>query len=101
MNAEKAMGLLSAVAIGIFVLAIVLSLTYQGTAASANQIATSYGTNSGVYANYTKYVSPLPNTFAQNLPLVIIAIVFAVVIGIIVGLYARGKMGASGSGGVM
>ena len=92
--------MLSAVAIGIFVLAIVLSLTYQGTAASSNQIATTYGTGSGVYANYTKYVSPLPNTFAQNLPLVIIAIVFAVVIAIIVGMYL-GKKSSSGSGGVM
>jgi cobalamin synthase len=101
MNADKAMGLLSAVAIGIFVLAIVLSLTYQGVASAGNQIVSTYGANSGVAANYTKYVTPLPNTFAQNLPLVIIAIVFAVVIGIIVGLYARGKLGGGSiSGGV-
>ena len=85
------------VGIGIFILILILSLSYQGYAQSANQIGTTYGTGSGVYANYTKYAGPLPNTFGGALQLAVFALVFiAIILAIVGALRGGGGVGVSG-----
>ena len=103
------------VGIGIFVLVLILSLTYQGYAATNNQIFTQYcktgststtcalGTNDlggGVTTNFTKYAGPLPNTFGGSLQLAVFALVFIAVILAVVGAL-RGGSGGGGSGGFL
>jgi hypothetical protein len=85
------------VGIGIFVLILILSLAYQGYAQSANQITTTYGTQLGVAANYTKYAGPLPNTFGGALQLAVFALVFiAIILAIVGALRGGGSVGVSG-----
>ena len=81
------------VGIGIFVLVLVLSLTYQGYAQSANQMAVSGYV--GATANFTKYAGALPNTFGGALQLAVFALVFIAVILAVVGAL-RGGTGTSG-----
>ena len=82
------------VGIGIFVLVLILSLTYQGYAQAANQIQASGFT--GAYTNFTKYAAPLPNTFAGALQLAVFALVFIAVILAVVGALRGGSAGTSG-----
>ena len=87
------------VGIGIFVLVLILSLTYQGYAQSANQLQTQYGGNNpqnGVVTNYTKYAGPLPNTYAGALQLAVFALVFIAIILAVVGALRGGTGGQGG-----
>ena len=88
---SEAMDQIIYVGIGIFVLVLILSLTYQGYAQSANQITQSGFT--GAASNFSKYAGPLPNTYASNLGLAITALVLFVVIAIIAGLFLNQKGG--------
>jgi hypothetical protein len=96
------------VGIGIFVLILILSLTYQGYGATNNQIqsqwciagkATCLGANtlSGITSNYTMYAGPLPNTFGGALQLAVFALVFiAIILAIVGALRGGGAIGQSG-----
>ena len=100
------------VGIGIFVLVLIMSLSYQGYATSANVIQQSSciagradclganQLNGGVYTNYTKYAGPLPNTFGGALQLAVFALVFIAIILAIVGAL-RGGGGTGTSGGFL
>jgi len=82
------------VGIGIFVLVLVLSLTYQGYAQSANQMATAGYV--GATTNFTKYAGTLPNTFGGALQLAVFALVFIAVILAVVGALRGNGGGQSG-----
>ena len=82
------------VGVGIFVLVLILSLTYQGYAQAANQMATSGFV--GATANFTKYAGPLPNTFGGALQLAVFALVFIAVILAVLGALRGGNIGTSG-----
>jgi len=82
------------VGIGIFVLVLILSLTYQGYAQAANQISLSGFT--GAATNFTKYAGPLPNTFGGALQLAVFALVFIAVILAVLGALRGGGIGTSG-----
>ena len=106
------------VGIGVFVLVLLLSLTFQGYAQSNNQIIqgsfTCSGTsnvcstnpsnvffanvvNYGYAANYSKYAGPLPNTFGGSLQLAVFALVFiAVILAVVGALRGEGSSGFSG-----
>ena len=95
------------VGIGIFVLVLVLSLTYQGYAQSANQIQQTYckagtactGANDlsyGTITNFTKYAGTIPNTFGGSLQLAVFALVFIAVILAVVGALRGNGGGTSG-----
>lgn len=88
------------VGVGIFILILVLDLSFQGYAQGANQIGVSYGTSSGIYKNYTAYAGPLPNTFGGALQLAVFALVFIAIILAIVGAL-RGGGAVGGSGGFL
>jgi len=98
------------VGIGIFVLVLILSLTYQGYAQTANQMTTQgciAGGNCAIPANqipgfygasvnFTKYAGPLPNTFGGALQLAVFALVFIAVILAVLGALRGGGIGTSG-----
>ena len=105
------------VGIGLFVLVLVLSLTYQGYAQANSQLSNTYlecntysnvqecstvagnvffgNAVSPVSLNFTKYGGPLPNTYAGALQLAVFALVFIAVILAVVGAL-RGGTGTSG-----
>ena len=93
---SEAMDQIIYVGIGIFVLVLILSLTYQGYAQSANQIQQSGFT--GASTNFSKYAGPLPNTFGGALQLAVFALVFIAVILAVVGALRGGGVGGSSGG---
>jgi len=112
---SEAMDQIIYVGIGIFVLVLILSLTYQGYATSGNIMSTcsAYPCNANPanaqfgnviygpsYVNFTKYAGPLPNTFGGALQLAVFALVFIAVILAVVGAL-RGGSGAGTSGGFL
>ena len=98
------------VGVGIFVLVLILSLTYQGYATSANYMVTAgcvTGKNCasaanqiqgfyGASMNFTTYAGPLPNTFGGALQLAVFALVFIAVILAVLGALRGGRVGTSG-----
>ena len=101
------------VGIGVFVLVLILTLSYQGYATTANQMQGIYckagstwttctGANdlgSGAFANFTKYGGTLPNTFGGALQLAVFALVFiAIILAIVGALRGSGATGGTSGG---
>jgi hypothetical protein len=90
-SVTKAMDEIIGLGVGLFILVLILALTYQGYAQTANSVVTSYGSNSGVYQNFTKNGGNVVNTYGSNLTLVVFALVFlAIIAAILIALKMRG-----------
>lgn len=94
---STAVDLLIALGIGVFIIVLLLALTYQSQATAANQIATQYGNTAAVYKNFNSTSNNVVGSYGNNLPLAIFALVMITVIVVVLVAIRQGKVGGSGS----
>lgn len=97
---EKAVNVLIALGIGVFIINLILALNYSGYAQTRNQLVTQYGSTSGVVTNYTTNGGGTTNTYGNNVNLAIFALIFiAIIVAVLIGIKS-GKVGG-GEGGFL
>ena len=98
---SKAVNGLVKVGVGVFLLILIMTLSYSAYGTARNTIQVNYGaTSAGLVTNFTTYAGGAANQFGSNIGLAIFAVIFAAIILAVVSSL-REATGSGESGGFL